>query len=63
MFKAMDRLHTLSEDPTGNLSTYSSNCNQAVEEYTSSLSDLTNECDIDVSKVGDKDDKDDEFED
>lgn len=63
MFKAMERLHGLSEDPTGNLSTYSSNCNQAVEEYTSSLSDLTNECDIDFSKVGDKDNKDDEFED
>ena len=63
MFKAMERLHSLSEDPTGNLSTYSSNCNQAVEEYTSSLSDLTNECDIDFSKVGDRDNKDDEFED
>ena len=63
MFKAMERLHSLSEDPTGNLSTYSSNCNQAVEEYTSSLSDLTNECNIDFSKVGDKDNKEDEFED
>lgn len=63
MFKAMERIHSLSEDPTGNLSTYSSNCNQAVEEYTSSLSDLTNECDIDFSKVGDRDNKDDEFED
>lgn len=61
MFKAMERLHNLAEDPTGNLSTYSSNCNQAVEEYTSSLSDLTNESDIDFSKV--RDNNDDEFED
>lgn len=61
MFKAMERLHSLSEDPTGNLSTYSSNCNQAVEEYTSSLSDLTNESDIDFSKIGDNND--DEFDD
>lgn len=58
MFKAMERLHELSTNPTGNLSTYSTNCNQAVEDYTSALSDLTNECDIDFSKVGDKDDLD-----
>ena len=63
MFKAMERLHSLSEDPTGNLPTYSSNCNQAAEEYTSSLTDLTNECDIDFSKVGYKDNTDDKFED
>lgn len=61
MFKAMERLHDLSQDPTGNLSTFSSNCNQAVEEYASAMSDLTNECDIDFSKVGDKDN--DEFDD
>lgn len=54
MFKAMEKLHELSIDPTGNLSTYSSNCNSAVEEYTSALSDLTNESNIDFSKVDSK---------
>ena len=53
MFKAMERLHELSENPKGNLSSYSSECNDAVNEYTSALSDLTNECDIDFSKSDD----------
>lgn len=53
MFKAMERLHELSEDPKGNLSSYSSDCNSAANEYTSALSDLTNECDIDFSKIDD----------
>lgn len=56
IFKAMERIHDLSQNPTGNLSTYSSNCNQALDEYSSALSDLTNECDIDFSKVGEDDD-------
>lgn len=55
MFKAMEHLHELSSNPTGNLSTYSSNCNEAVEEYTSALSDLTNESDIDFSKYNKED--------
>lgn len=62
MFKAMERLHDLSQDPTGNLSEYSSNCNLAAQEFTSALSDLTNECDIDLSKGGDKEEEEDEFE-
>lgn len=53
MFKAMERLHELSEDPKGNLSSYSSDCNTAANEFTSALSDLTNECDIDLSKRDD----------
>lgn len=51
MFKAMERLHSLSTNPTGNLSSYSRACNEAVEEYTSALSDLSNESDIDFSKI------------
>lgn len=53
MFKAMERLYELSENPKGNLSSYSSDCNEAVNEFTSALSDLTNECDIDFSKFDD----------
>lgn len=53
MFKAMERLHELSEDPKGNLTSYSSDCNTAGNEFTSALSDLTNECDIDFSKIDD----------
>ena len=53
MFKAMERLYELSENPKGNLSSYSSDCNEAVDEFTSALSDLTNECDIDFSKSDD----------
>lgn len=64
MFKAMERLHELSTNPTGNLSAYSSNCNEAVEDYTSALSDLTNETDIDFSKSeSDKTNEDDEYSD
>ena len=53
MFKAMERLHELSENPKGNLSSYSSDCNDAVNDYTSALSDLSNECDIDFSNIED----------
>ena len=53
MFKAMERLHELSEDPKGNLTSYSSDCNTAVNEFTSALSDLTNECDIEFSNIDD----------
>lgn len=51
MFKAMERLHELSENPKGNLSAFSTDCNAAVNDYTSALSDLTNESEIDFSKV------------
>lgn len=54
MFKAMERLHELSENPKGNLSSYSSDCNDAVNDYTSALSDLSNECDIDFSEIDDE---------
>lgn len=64
MFKAMERLHELSTNPTGNLSTYSSECNSAVAEYTSALSDLTNESNIDFSEDdSNTSDEDDEFSD
>ena len=53
IFKAMERLHDLSENPTGNLSTYSSYYTDAVNDYSSALSDLSNECKIDFSKVED----------
>lgn len=53
MFKAMERLHDLSENPTGNLSSFSSECNEAVNEYSSALSDLTTETDIDLSEKDD----------
>jgi len=56
MFKAMERLQELSINPTGNLSSYSSNCNQAAEDFTSALSDLTNETDIDLSKYNTEED-------
>ncbi len=55
MFKAMERLYELSENPKGNLSSYSSDCNEAVDEFTSALSDLTNECDIDLTNECDID--------
>ncbi len=64
MFKAMERLHELSLNPTGNLSTYSSECNSAVTEYTSALSDLTNESNIDFSEINSNtSEEDDEFSD
>lgn len=47
MFKAMERLHELSVNPEGNFSSYSSDCNTTANEFTSALSDLTNESDID----------------
>lgn len=51
MFKAMEKLHDLSTNPTGNLSSYSSNVNETLEEFTSALSDLNIESDIDLSKT------------
>ena len=42
-------------NPKGNLSSYSSDCNEAVDEFTSALSDLTNECDIDLTNECDID--------
>ena len=64
MFKAMERLHELSHNPTCNLSTYSSECNSAVTEYTSALSDLTNESNIDFSEINSNtSEDDDEFSD
>lgn len=53
MFKAMERLQELSENPTGNLSSYSTDCNTTANDYTSALSDLSNESDLDFSKIDD----------
>lgn len=49
IFKSMERLEELAENPTGNLTSFSADCNTAGNEFTSALSDLTNECDIDFS--------------
>ena len=49
IFKSMERLQELAENPTGNLTSFSADCNTAGNEFTSALSDLTNECDIDFS--------------
>lgn len=49
IFKAMEKLHDLSENPRGNFSSYSAECNSAVNECTSALEDLHYECDIDFS--------------
>ena len=46
MYKAMDKLKELAENPTGNLQEYTSNCNLCVEEYTSALKDLEIEADL-----------------
>ena len=41
----LERLQELSENPTGNLSSYSTDCNTTANDYTSALSDLSNESD------------------
>lgn len=46
MFKSMDKLKELAENPTGNYREYATNCNQCVEAYTSALKDLEIEAEI-----------------
>ncbi len=46
IYKAMDKLKELAENPTGNLREYTSNCNECAEEYTSALKDLEIEADL-----------------
>ena len=46
IYKAMDKLKELAENPTGNYREYTSNCNEGVEEYTSALKDLEIETDL-----------------
>ncbi len=62
MYKAMERLHELSQNPTGNLSSFTDSVNEELEKYTSALSDLTTESDIDFDEIESSIDDDDEFE-
>lgn len=49
MFKAMERLHELSESPKGNLSSYIDNCNECMDDFSSAMQDLTIETGIDFN--------------
>lgn len=49
MFKAMDQLHDLATNPTGNLKSYSNDANEAIKLFSSASSDLSDEFDFDLT--------------